>query len=122
MYRTTLQAATKPDPIDTTPPEMTTQQMNHTGRVMGEVWDERRRQHNKRGERNYEPHVYAVILHEEVGEAAREICDYAFNPESPSAQRDCAIRARAELVQVAAVAVAMIESLDRNQLNHAVNK
>lgn len=54
--------------------------------------------------------LWLGILAEEFGEAAKEINDYFFRPTS-DAQRT---RIREELVQTAAVAVAMIESLDRN--------
>lgn len=70
--------------------------------VLSEVKDERAFQNKKWGEQNHNHDRWMVILMEEVGEAARE------------AYESNAARYRAELVQVAAVAVAAIESLDRN--------
>lgn len=71
---------------------------------------ERARQDEKFGEQNWEPVLWMSILLEEVGEAARHANDMHWpngsNPED--AYRD-------ELVQVAAVALAALESLHRNR-------
>lgn len=63
---------------------------------------ERARQDGKWGEQNHWPSWYYLILAEEVGEVAKAILEHRED------------EVRAELVQVAAVAVAMIESLDRD--------
>jgi len=83
--------------------------------VLDDVVEERLRQEKKWGQQNHNPFEYLAILGEEVGEvnrAALENYDYRDrmwvakdNPRwGPY---------RKELVQVAAVAVAMIECLDR---------
>lgn len=67
---------------------------------------EREHQDKEWGEQNHEPAYWLAILVEEVGEAAKEIVDY--NP----------YNLRNELVQIAAVAIAAIESLERNELKY----
>lgn len=83
-----------------------------TADVLQAVADERCRQDQKWGQQNWTPAVYQLILAEEVGEAAKEACQYTFEKNK---QRRAAIRRRLrdELVQAAAVAVAWIEALDR---------
>jgi NTP pyrophosphatase (non-canonical NTP hydrolase) len=78
-----------------------------TGRVLLEVSEERSRQEELWGEQNHDPARWLAILGEEFGEVAKEIAD-------GRAVGFLARAYRAELVQVAAVAVAAIESLDRN--------
>lgn len=55
--------------------------------------------------------VWISILTEELGEAAKEANDIFFYAQKGEAAK---ARYREELIQVAAVAVAMIESIDRN--------
>lgn len=83
------------------------------------VTDERRRQLQKWGVQDHPIADWFLILGEELGEAQREACEHVFRlrlpeqfPENPERLQ----RLRNELVQVAAVAVAMIESLDRNEM------
>lgn len=108
------------------------------GPALQDVLDERARQDAKWGVQNHNPAVWAAILGEEVGEAV----DTISRPETPHgdalqalvvAGRDCRIvlenrellmqsahlpgrgvsMYRAEMVQVAAVALAAVECLDR---------
>lgn len=79
--------------------------------IVEELRFERRRQDEIWGQQNHDLATWIMILTEEVGEAAKEACDATFPKGSVRAARE---RYRQELVQVAAVAVAMIESLDRN--------
>lgn len=83
--------------------------------ALGDVTIERYRQQAKWGEQNLDPFAYGAVLTEEVGEAMKAALHARFGgPESGNL--------RAELVQVAAVAVAMIECLDRDTWhwgNHA---
>lgn len=72
--------------------------------VLEEISQERKRQDQLWGEQNHALPFWHCILSEEVGEAARSIL--AGNAQG----------VRHELVQVAAVAVAMIECIDRNGL------
>lgn len=73
-----------------------------------EIKAERQKQDAKWGEQNHKPIEWIAILTEEVGEASKAALEAHF--------RDVTILSeyRKELIQVAAVAVAMIESLDRN--------
>lgn len=56
-----------------------------------------------------------TVLSEEVGEAAREVCDAMISGDKgdEEKQREHVKKLRNELVQVAAVAVAWIESIDK---------
>jgi hypothetical protein len=65
---------------------------------------ERRRQDAKWGVQNHDAYFWLAILGEEFGEAAK------------AAVEDRAVDLRTELIHVAAVAVAAIESLNRNEL------
>jgi len=69
--------------------------------VIGMVVDERKRQDDKWGEQNHNPERWLAILGEEVGEACKAVLE------------GDAEGYRKELVQVAAVAVAAVENLDR---------
>ncbi len=90
-----------------------------TKTVLIEVLEERIRQDKKWGEQNHCPFKYLAILGEEVGEsnkAAIESYDFKSNefkrfPTNSESKLD---EYRMELIQVAAVAVAAVECLDRN--------
>lgn len=101
--------------------------MIQTSKVLLEVADERTKQYNKWGQQDHNLTTWIAILTEEVGEASKEAVDYCCdNPpskeerlESPKTiQYNRLIRYRKELIQTAAVAVQMIESLDRNELGN----
>jgi NTP pyrophosphatase (non-canonical NTP hydrolase) len=72
------------------------------------VMDERLRQDAKWGEQNHDPSTYLTILMEEVGEYAQAVLETRFG--GPHGGED---KMRAEAVQVAAVALAIVECLDR---------
>jgi len=87
------------------------------------VLAERQRQDEKWGEQNHDPFTYLVILIEEVGEFAQDALQYRFGKDSglPGAgsaeenqqhQRD---RMKEESIHVAAVALAIVECLDRDK-------
>lgn len=78
-----------------------------TKSVLEEIAKERNRQDEKWGEQNHSPADYLTILGEEVGEANKAALEAKFAGEPWEDYRK-------ELVQVAAVAVAMIECFDRN--------
>lgn len=80
--------------------------------VLDEVRDERYRQDEKWGEQNHRPEFWLAILMEEVGEVAHAVCEGGPKASGIEWWRE----QRAELVQVAAVAVGFVESLDRNEL------
>ena len=84
--------------------------------ILKEIQEERTRQDKKWGEQNYKPIEWIAILLEEVGEVAKEAVDFHFGNTSYT-QKHLITRYRKELVQVAAVAIAMIECLDRNKQN-----
>ena len=73
------------------------------------VYDERLRQQELWGKQNHQPHRWLAILLEEVGEVAKEVNDA---DEGAAMDWDAY---REELIQVAAVAVQMIECMDRNR-------
>ncbi len=75
-------------------------------KVMLEVARERTKQDAKWGEQNHNGYTYLAILMEEVGEAAKAALHDQFGGKEAGGLRT-------ELVQTAAVAVAMIECLDR---------
>lgn len=73
-----------------------------------DVLDERRRQDEKWGEQNHDPFAYLTVLGEEYG----ELCQCALHARfgGPAAEH-----IREEAVQVAAVALAIVECLDRGK-------
>ena len=91
--------------------------------VLKEVGYEREKQHDKWGEQNRNPLEWLGILAEEFGEVSREAVDYYFengtefvvDETKEMIQSERLSRYRAELIQVAAVAVQAIECLDRNK-------
>ena len=91
--------------------------MSKTLQVLNEVAFERSKQDQKWGEQNHVPMLWLAILGEEVGEVNKAALETYFNTVQPgsyvNADADYS-GYRTELVQVAAVAVAMIECLDRS--------
>lgn len=76
--------------------------------VLEEVQEERQRQDEIWGLQNHGVCGWMLILSEEFGEAAKDANQIHFEK-----RKDRVSNYRSELVQVAAVAVAAIESLDR---------
>lgn len=100
----------------------------HTREVLEQVAAERDRQDAKFGQQNHHPYKWLTILQEEMGEAAREACEADCkrregpNPENTEmvlrrrGERDEHLaNLRKELIETAAVAVAIVEGLDRNK-------
>jgi len=97
-------------------------------KILEEIQNERAKQDTKWGEQNHSKVEWCAILGEEVGEVNKAALQSHFNYALPgegidlddmhsSTDRRQARwnrEYREELIQVAAVAVAMIESLDRN--------
>lgn len=79
-------------------------------KILEEVQQERIKQDAKWGEQNHLPIEWCAILGEEVGEVNKEALENHFRYNDKRNYTNY----RTELIQVAAVAVAMIESLDRN--------
>ena len=76
---------------------------------------ERVNQESKWGIQNHSPIEWCAILMEEVGEMAKEAHEFHFKKYYKYTGQ--LQRYEKELIQVAAVAVAMLESLHRNELN-----
>lgn len=74
--------------------------------ALADVLTERTRQDARWGEQNHDPFTYLAILIEEVGELAQAALHSRFGGSA-------ATGLRAEAVQAAAVALAIVESLDR---------
>lgn len=75
--------------------------------VLKEVYMERKNQVEKFGDQRHSPANYLMILGEEVGEVNKAALEAHFYGTS-------LVEYRKELIQVAAVAVAMIEAYDDN--------
>lgn len=82
--------------------------------VLTEVELERARQDQMWGEQNHSPLVWLPILLEEVGEVAEALNEWTHG--TLSQKREAVKQYRTELIEVAAVAVAAVESLDRMNL------
>lgn len=81
-----------------------------TNRAVRNVMDERDRQDAKWGEQNHDPYTYLAILLEEVGEYSQACLQTQFGGDKGGFSK-----MRSEAVQVAAVALAIIECLDRGK-------
>lgn len=83
--------------------------------ILAEIAAERERQVSKWGRQSHISLAHwALILAEEVGEVAAELCKIEVPP--PEARRGPGVeRARAELIQAAAVAVAIVEHIDEHE-------
>ena len=84
--------------------------------ILVDINQERLRQDEKWGLQNHIPIEWIAILGEEFGEASKEALEMHFHPNKDFGKR--LMDYRKELVQVAAVAVAMIECVDRNTWMH----
>lgn len=100
-----------------------------TGVVLEAVRDEREKQDRKWGEQNHDPARYFAILAEEVGEVAKEVVEYTFLEVSsklpqdlPSVIAEQEKRLMEELVQTAAVAIAMVECILRRKYKEGVTR
>jgi hypothetical protein len=101
--------------------------MNATERirqVLVEVGNERLRQDRKWGVQSYNAMVWLGILAEEFGESAKAAVEVFFGPLNDMGKAKYLTelkQLRLELIQTAAVAVAAVESLDRNELRREKN-
>ena len=99
--------------------------MNGMSDVFLAIAQERERQNNKFGPQNHSPMEWLPILMEEVGEAAKAALEPYFQAKGYADKYDGTMSLfefRKEMIQVAAVAVAIVESLDRNELADAYGK
>lgn len=83
-----------------------------TAGVLRELHEERLLQDEKWGEQNHSPEIWMTVIMEEVGEASQEVLRYTFT-DWGAVKRKHRENMRNELVQVGAVTVAAIESIDR---------
>jgi NTP pyrophosphatase (non-canonical NTP hydrolase) len=79
----------------------------HLTRVLSDVQRERERQDTKWGVQSHHPLEWLSVLSEEVGEVAEAVNEAHWHDADWEHYRE-------ELIQVAAVAVAAVEALDRN--------
>lgn len=77
------------------------------------VIKERKRQDAKWGEQNHDTNVWLGILGEEFGELCQAVNETWFDNGPEERRKGGYENIRAEAVQVAAVAVALVECLDR---------
>ncbi|MCT4647589.1 MAG: MazG-like family protein [Carboxylicivirga sp.] len=87
-------------------------------KIYREIVDERQRQDEKWGEQNHKPVEWCAILGEEVGEVNKAALESHFKSRFKCYEegaKEALANYREELIQVAALAVAMIESLERNE-------
>lgn len=90
--------------------------MDPQSRIIFEILQERGRQDLKFGaDRDYTNLEWMSVLTEEVGEAAQALNDVHFNPHLTVKEHyDLLVKTyRIEMIQVAAVAIAAVENLDR---------
>ena len=76
--------------------------------ALKDIPKERARQEQKWGEQNHDPFTYLTILTEEVGELAQAALHLRYGGHAGSKLRE-------EAIHTAAVAVAIIECLDRKK-------
>jgi hypothetical protein len=80
---------------------------------------ERRRQDGKFGKQDHDPAWWMVIMGEEYGETCQAVCEYRWGEAMPGVTSDDRMKridhAVDEATQVAAVAVAMVQSILRNE-------
>lgn len=95
--------------------------LSNTMSILREVQEERKRQIAKFGDQQTLTVLeWLAILGEENGEACQAAVDYHFTPpDSPGIQRNELLHLRYELIQTAAVAAAMIQSIDNFHLPRA---
>lgn len=80
------------------------------GKWADEIRAERDRQDARWGAQNHSSFVYAAVLAEECGEVARAVHDIRFGQGTKT-------QLRVELIQVAAVAVQIVERIDSGRIS-----
>lgn len=91
-----------------------------TVEILTELVDERQRQDAKWGEQNHPMPVWMTVITEEIGEASEAVLKWWFASDYTDKANELANELRidtirTELIQVAAVTVAAIESFDRQR-------
>lgn len=80
-------------------------------KITKEALQECQRQLDKWGVQDHHPVIWNSILMEEVGEVSKEVNEFTF-----SGKIDDLKKMREELIQVIAVGISFVDSLDRNFL------
>lgn len=83
--------------------------------VIKKVKQERARQDQKWGEQNHPPFLWTSILGEEYGELCQAINETIFDNGPTERSKGGFENMKKEAVQVAAVAIAFVECLERNK-------
>lgn len=83
--------------------------------ALRDVLAERKRQDAKWGEQNHDPFLYLTILGEEYGETCQAALNARFSDKDIAIYSDKMRKLREEAVQTAAVALAIVECLDRDK-------
>lgn len=86
--------------------------LNRSYKAMTDIINERARQDERWGEQNHYPQFWMGILGEEYGELCEAVNETVFDNDTDKGGYE---NMRKEAVQVAAVALAFIECLDRNK-------
>lgn len=86
---------------------------NETNKAIKSVIKERKRQDKKWGEQNHHPVFWLGILGEEYGELCQAVNETVWDNGPEERAKGGLTNLRAEAIQVAAVAVAFVEMLDR---------
>lgn len=82
-----------------------------TAVILSNIETERRKQLEKWGKQRHDLPYWLAILVEEVGEVSKAICEgAAYDPQYASTT--ALVEAREELIQTAAVSVAIVEHID----------
>jgi len=84
-------------------------------KVIDDVLNERTKQDEKWGEQNHDVSRWLMILGEEYGEACEAGCRVTF-PNDPRCTKLATDNLKEELIQTAAVCVAIVECLERQAL------
>lgn len=90
--------------------------MSTKAEILKEVDGERIKQDKKWGPQNHTPIIWTGILGEEFGETAKAANEVHFSSQPGELRNSWLKNYREELIQTAAVCIAAVESLDRNEL------
>lgn len=83
--------------------------------IIDKIRKERTKQEQKWGQQNHSTAEWCMILGEEVGEVNKAALEAHFKMDNPEQKLK---EYKEELIQVAALAINMIESLHRNELQN----
>lgn len=90
--------------------------INNQYNIIDKIYKELDRQQNKWGEQNHHPYKWLAILIEKIGKASEASLEAFPFKEKLNTEEYWLNKYREELIQVAAVAISAIDSLERNAL------